>query len=405
MKMKGCEVMKKVMKEMVAVCLILCSLILGVKEIYAAIPDKIYLNSETDNVSDKLNYGSVITVSDTIEASSDGSFTLECSLLNLIPIKEIQVHEAETKQLAVSGDNVGIYLEYDGLLVIDTQNIENSEGEFVSPAEGVLKKGDYIKSIDGQILEDKEALVAYMETNQGETVTLSIQRDKETMDISLQPVCTKDGTYKLGIWVRDDTQGIGTLTYIDENNGFGALGHSISDTDSGALLEIKEGALYTADIISIKKGQAGNPGELSGVIIYKESEKLGTIQENTECGIFGDISAEGKDELGIEWCEVAYKEDIQLGKAQIRCSTGDESQLYDIKIEEVTMNSSEINKNFIFKVTDEALLEKTGGIVQGLSGSPILQDGKIIGAVTHVLVNDPTRGYGIFIENMLEAAS
>ncbi len=396
--------MKRFWVKVLGWCLILYSLTLGIKEIYAAIPDKIYLNSETETVSDKLNYGSIITISDTIETSGNGIYSLKCTLFDLIPLKEIQVYEAEAKEVAISGDNIGIYIEYDGLMVIDTQSIETANGKFVSPADGILRKGDYIKSINGHILEKKEDLVDYMETNQGTAVSLCIARNKEEMEVSIQPVCGKDGTYKLGIWIRDDSQGIGTLTYVKDNGEYGALGHSISDIDSGELLDIKAGDLYAANIISIKKGMEGSPGELSGVIIYKDSEQYGTIEKNTNCGIFGKINNHREEKLGLKWCEISYKEDILLGVAQIRCSIGSKIDEYEIEIEEVTMNSEEDNKNFIFKVTDTDLLEKTGGIVQGLSGSPIIQDGKIVGAVTHVLVNDPTRGYGIFIENMLDAA-
>lgn len=396
--------MRRLMKKITVWCLILFSLTMGIKEIYAAIPDKIYLNSDNESVTDKLNYGSFISISDTIEVTNGGSYTLECNLFNMIPIKEIQVYEAEKEQVGVGGNNIGIYMYYDGLMVIDTQSIETADGMSIAPAEGILEKGDYIKSVDGQQLENKEELVHHMENSQGETVSMCIERNGKEKKVSINPAYAVDGTYKLGVWVRDDLQGIGTLTYVKDDGAFGALGHGVSDMDSSELLEIKDGELYSAEILSIKKGVEGTPGELSGVIVYKDSEKLGTIHENTACGIFGTVSSECQEELDLEWYDISYKEDIYLGEAKIRCSTGEDIESYAIEIEEITMNSNEINKNFIFKVTDAELLEKTGGIVQGLSGSPIIQNGKIIGAVTHVLVNDPTRGYGIFIENMLDTA-
>lgn len=397
--------MRRLVKKIPVWCLLLFSLTMGVKEIYAAIPDKIYLNSETDTISEKLNYGSIITVSDTIKASSGGSYTLECSLFDLIPIKEIQVYEAKTEQVGVGGNHIGIYMNYDGLMVIDTQSIETSDGDTVTPAEGLLEKGDYIKKVDGQSMQNKEELVEYMEKSDGKEVEITFERHGKEKKVTIQPACAQDGIYKLGVWVRDDSQGIGTLTFVDANGDFGALGHGVTDMDGSELLDIKDGELYTSEILSIKKGVVGTPGELSGVIIYKDSEKLGIIEHNTECGIFGTIDSRCIEEFSLEWYDVSYKEDVYPGKAEIRCCVGDEVESYEIEIEEVTMNSREINKNFIFKVTDSELLEKTGGIVQGLSGSPIIQNGKLIGAVTHVLVNDPTRGYGIFIENMLDAAS
>ena len=212
---------------------------------------------------------------------------------------------------------------------------------------------------------------------------------------------TGTSEYKTGIWVRDDTQGIGTLTYVDENGNYGALGHGISDVDTSTLLSLQEGKLYPSDIISVVKGEKGTPGELAGVIRYDENEVMGSITANTEAGIFGKVTESFKSQLKGTPIEVGLKQEIETGPATIRCTVDGTVKEYDIEIEKVLLNSSDVNKSMVIKVTDEELLQKTGGIVQGMSGSPIIQNGKLIGAVTHVFIQDSTSGFGIFAENMI----
>ena len=195
---------------------------------------------------------------------------------------------------------------------------------------------------------------------------------------------------------------MGTLTYLDENNSFGALGHGINDMDTATLMNLKNGSLYTTEIVSITKGENGTPGELTGVIDYKESNKMGTIEANTVEGIFGELNESAASHITTQAMPIGLKQEVDLGPAQILCSVGGAPQLYDVKITSVHLDHDNINRGIELQITDKTLLETTGGIVQGMSGSPIIQDGKLIGAVTHVLVQDPTRGFGIFIENMLE---
>ena len=210
---------------------------------------------------------------------------------------------------------------------------------------------------------------------------------------------TGESEYKLGIWVRDNTQGIGTMTYMEQDGTFGALGHGISDTDTGQLLDVSGGELYQAQILSIMKGAKGTPGELSGYIEYQDSKKLGQIVKNTEEGIFGKIS--DPKQWPVMQAEVGYKQEVEVGDAEIVTDLGEGAKTYKIQITDIYKERADTNKAFEIQVTDSRLLEKTGGIVQGMSGSPVLQNGKIIGAVTHVFVRDPAKGYGIFIENML----
>ena len=237
-------------------------------------------------------------------------------------------------------------------------------------------------------------------------LTLTIRRDGELMDVKITPVCVGTEQYKLGIWVKDDSQGIGTMTYITYDGDFGALGHGISDSDTKKLLSAENGRIYEADIWGITKGRSGSPGSLCGSINYDESNIMAAIESNTDIGIYGNL-AEYKeamdiiDEYDLEPMEICSKKDVQLGKAYVRTAVTGEVKDYEIEITELK-NQSEGNKGIVLKVTDEELLELTGGIVQGMSGSPIIQGDKIIGAVTHVFVNDSTKGYGIYIENMLE---
>ncbi len=213
----------------------------------------------------------------------------------------------------------------------------------------------------------------------------------------------EDQEYKLGIWVRDNTQGIGTLTYVEEDGSYGALGHGISDTDTGELLDIAGGELYQAQIVVCPlKGTKGNPGELSGYIDYDDSKRIGTIDSNTQKGIFGSVGDGCMYKLPLTSMEVGYKQEVETGEAQILAELEGEVKAYQVNITDIYRDQADTNKAFAIQVTDPELLAATGGIVQGMSGSPIVQNGKLIGAVTHVFVQDSTKGYGIFIEKMLE---
>lgn len=229
-----------------------------------------------------------------------------------------------------------------------------------------------------------------------------MRRNGEEILLAVTPVRTGKEEYKIGIWVRDDTQGIGTLTYVDEESNYGALGHGISDVDTGLLMNIQEGRLYHAEVQSVKKGEKGVPGELAGMIRYQDDQIIGDITSNTETGISGKLREMPDDLYSEEFMEVAYRQDVKEGPAVIRCEVDGQVKEYDIEIESINLSHREVNKSMVLCVTDPELLEKTGGIVQGMSGSPIIQEGKLVGAVTHVFIADPSRGYGIFAENMLE---
>lgn len=304
------------------------------------------------------------------------------------------------------GFQVGIYLETNGVMIIGTDEVVGEDGMNYNPALNKVKAGDYITKVNDIDVSSKNQLMFLVNKYGSEDIILTIYRNEKYIQVKVRPVRTGDNEYKMGVWVRDDTQGIGTMTYLTEKGNYAALGHGISDIDTGELLDSEGGILYQANVWGIKKGEAGSPGALYGMISYEDSKILGNISENSSIGIYGFISSDDEtdtliDKYGLEPLEVADHGEIETGKAYIRSYVSGEVCDYEVEIEKVNENSGK-NKGIVLKVTDERLLKLTNGIVQGMSGTPIIQNGKIIGAVTHVFVNDSTRGYGIFIENMLE---
>jgi len=365
------------------------------------IPDEIFVYADEETDWETFFQEPLISYDETVEVSQNGSYQIRCKWLGVLPLKTIKVHTVEKQEVLVSGSPVGIYMETKGVLVIDSGEITDREGIRRTPAEHIIQSGDYICEIDGKVLTGKRQLMQLVRENQGEPMELQVVRHQETIKLEMTPVETEDGSYKLGIWVRDNIQGIGTLTYVEPDGTFGALGHGISDTDTGERLEISDGDLYRADILSIRKGTAGTPGELRGVINYREENRIGTICGNSQYGIRGQLEP-GKYSESMKKIPTGLKQEIQTGKAEIRCDIGDGIREYQCEILEIDSNARDTNKCFVLRITDDDLLSRTGGIVQGMSGSPVLQNGKLIGAITHVFVNDPTKGYGIFIENMME---
>lgn len=373
--------------------------IFGIRYLKKTIPDTIYIRQGQETGISQILEKPFVTYSKTIDVSEDGSYQVSCYFLNMIYLKDVQVKSTDEKWVSVCGMSAGLYMKTQGVLIVDTGEIVSKDGIRVEPAAHIAKSGDYILEINGIPVSGKKDLIKNIETSHGETMELLVNRAGEKIPISISPVLDQNDEYKLGLWIRDNTQGIGTMTYIDEDGKFGALGHGISDTDTGELLEISEGELYEAEILSIQKGAKGAPGELSGYIEYEEDKKIGTIEKNTDLGIFGKVF--DKEYLSHEKVMVGYQQEVKEGKAKLLTNLNEEVKAYDIEITEIYWDKSNTNKAFEIQVTDPRLLEKTGGIVQGMSGSPILQDGKLIGAVTHVFVQDSSKGYGIFIENML----
>ena len=316
--------------------------------------------------------------------------------------REVSARPAEGTMVIPGGMPVGIYLETEGVMVLGTGAVEGLDGNPEEPARNLVRAGDYILELDGRKVRDKKELIREVEALRDENVVLTLQRGGETIDVRTRAVLCGPEEYKLGIWVRDNAQGLGTITFLNAGSQFGALGHGIHDVDTNTLLETSGGTVYETSIKDVQKGTSGSPGGMEGIIIYNNYNVLGSITKNTETGIYGKIDridALFGDQTPME---TAKKEEIEEGPAVIRCAVEGEVKEYEIRITKVDMGAKEVNKGIILEVTDQELLEAAGGIVQGMSGSPIIQNGKLVGAVTHVFVQDSSKGYGIFIENMLE---
>lgn len=327
-----------------------------------------------------------------------GEYEIGLKLFGWLKLKNIRVDVVRESYVMPSGQPIGVYLKSDGVMVIGTGKISDGGGNEKEPAYGIVKSGDYLEAVDGIPLKNKEQLVDYMKASTGNTVVLSLRRGKESISVKVTPATDATGSYKLGLWIRSDTHGIGTLTYVEQSGKFGALGHGISDVDTGSVIEIKEGLLYPAVIHQITKGTMGVPGSLGGTINYRDDKPLGTIYKNCDSGIFGMM--EEAVSTGTAPVPVGFSQDITTGPATILCGADGTVREYEIEIIKVD-TSNKNTKSMVIQVVDEDLLALTGGIVQGMSGSPILQNGRLIGAVTHVFVQDSTKGYGIFLENML----
>lgn len=337
----------------------------------------------------------------TVKAEQIDSYKLKVRLFGVIPLKDVSVEVIDDVRLKPAGIPIGIYVKTEGVLVVGVGEFAGENGESCSPAHYILQPGDYILEVNDEPVKGKKQFMETVSCCEGQNLILKIRRNEEELYVMTKPQLNEQGEYKLGIWIRDNAQGVGTMTYIDETGHFGALGHGINDVDTSTLMALQKGTLYHTEIIGITKGSNGSPGELTGFIEYDDRNILGTITENTTRGIFGVCSPEiaGEDQEALP---VGLKQEIEVGSAQIRCSIGGDIETYEVEITDINLGNDNINRGIVLQITDERLLSQTGGIVQGMSGSPIIQKGKIIGAVTHVLVQDSTKGYGIFIERMLE---
>lgn len=319
-----------------------------------------------------------------------------------IPIKTVHISQSSQNVVLLSGKPFGVKLFTQGVLIVGVSPVSSSGGQSISPCENAgLSVGDIILSIDGTQLHSNEDLKKFAAA--GKSLQVNFLRDGVSKNTTLTPVKDTTGIYKLGIWVRDSSAGIGTMTFIKQDSkSFAGLGHGISDVDTKQVLPLGSGQIVSATITGIKKGATGTPGELKGT--FNSNVQLGSLSENSEYGLFGSYT--GSITPQMQSIEVANLNQVHQGQAQILSTIdGDTPKYYDVEITSVNYNKNQKSKNLVIKVTDPQLIEKCGGIVQGMSGSPIVQDGLLVGAVTHVLVNDPTRGYGILAQNMLSRLS
>ena len=396
-----------------ALCLLCCVLYLSV---WNKMPDRIMIRAgEQEKVDFSLPASGMLKASGeevipvslnhplVFCANETNSYEMDVKLFGVLPLKNVEVQVIEEREVIPSGMPIGIYVKTEGVLVVGTGEFTGYDGIRYAPARSVLRSGDYLLKINGQNVTGKKMFMKSLQEMGEGNLILTIRRGNENFDVKVLPVKDQSGTYKIGIWIRDNAQGVGTLTYIDESGGFGALGHGVNDMDTSTLMALQKGTLYHADIIGIRKGQSGSPGELTGLIDYAEDNILGVISRNEEKGIFGICSEELEEEATYEPVPIGLRQEVKKGPAKILCSLdGRHANLYDIEITDIVYDKAHINREIVLQITDETLISKTGGIIQGMSGAPILQNGKLIGAVTHVFVQDATKGYGIFIEEMME---
>jgi len=341
-----------------------------------------------------------------VDAKAQSS-TATISLFGLLPLREVDIEISDDLRLYPGGQAVGVALHTKGVLVVGTSDLTGAN----SPARlAGIKPGDVILAADGRNIESTDDLTAIVAAYGATPLPLTVQRGESTLSLTLQAKRDgQSGEYRIGAWVRDSTAGVGTMSFygeVGQGQGvrYGALGHAITDADTQQVLTVGAGEVMLADVVDVRKGQSGHPGELKGSFL-REARVLGGINRNNIYGIYGALNAAPEHPLYPDGLPIGRRDAVHEGAATILCTVGAEGMKeYDVQITQVTRQSSPAQRSMVLKVTDEELLAKTGGIVQGMSGSPIIQDGRLIGAVTHVFVNDPTMGYGLYIEWMLNEA-
>lgn len=373
------------------------------------------LNATTDeneiievNGSTKDNYNLNLNKPIKLQSKETGEVNLKLKIFGFLPIRSMKIKVLPDLKLYPGGQSIGVKLKTKGVIVVGLSEIEGIDGKRYSPGiEANISVGDILYKINDKRVNTAEEVSKAINDISDKPVKLELKRKNKWEKVTIQPIKAKeDSKYKIGLWVRDNTAGIGTLTFYHENSKkYGALGHAITDITTGIIMPVNNGEIVTAKVASVLQGKKGKPGEIRGIFL-NEDKIIGNIEKNTSQGLYGKtynslINKKYKKPLSI-----GLQQNIKEGPAKILTTVEeDKVEIFNIEIEKVAMQSEKNGKSMIIKVTDPKLIEKTGGIVQGMSGSPIIQNGKLIGAVTHVFVNDPTKGYGIFIEWMLEEAN
>lgn len=351
----------------------------------------------------------IIQASSTLEESDNvyetaGTFELNLNLFGTIPVKEINVNVIPKTKVIPLGNLIGVKLYTSGVLVVGMSEIEGDNNQKYKPyLNSGIEEGDMIVEMNNKKIENTDELVDVVSKSNGQEIQIKYVRNEEVITTSIAPIKNEANEYKLGLWVRDAAAGVGTLTFYEPTTGsFAALGHGIVDVDTGGILNIANGELVTSKLISIQKGEKNNPGEIKGSI--DSGVTIGKIEKNTNFGVFGFVSNRGNLDLKkSKEYDVALRSEIKTGEAEIICELEEgKKETYKIEIEKIYTSNNYDNKSMLIKITDERLLEKTGGIIQGMSGAPIIQNGKFIGAITNVLVSDPTTGYAIFGDLMIK---
>lgn len=417
--------MKKVIKiSGIIFVLLLCALyFLPAMRSYANIPDEIYVQrgiTKTIDLglpvkADVTSKGVINITSETlenvtgmqsplvIEPVDSGEANIELSILG-VPVKNVKVSVSDELMVIPGGQSIGVTLYTKGALVVGITGVETENGNIKNPArEAGMLPGDIILAINGTEIDNAYHLREIINQLQG-VISIRVDRNGRVLDLNMKPVRDpSDGKLRLGLWVRDSTAGVGTLTFIMPNDRkFGGLGHAICDLDTGNILSVKEGEIYFSEVIQVNKGENGVPGEIQGYF-SSSSGNMGAIEKNTDYGIYGTIFSDLSLDKFSKPIPAANRSEVRLGKAKILATIDNEGvKAFDCEIIKINVQDEAGQKGIVLQITDRELLEKTGGIVQGMSGSPIIQNGKLIGAVTHVFVNNPTKGYGLYIDWMLE---
>ena len=405
--------MKKNIKKLLLVFFLL--IIYSYVLVISNIPENVVVFQDED-IAMKTIFGlSIKNNSEVIETASNnsksitkepGKATLNIKLFNNISIKNVNVDILPRTKVIPVGNIAGVKLYTSGVLVVGMSEIEGIDQKKHKPYENSgIKEGDRITQINQRPVSTTKELIENVNNSKGDSIKIKYIHEEETKECSIIPTQTSNSEYKLGLWVRDSAAGVGTVTFYEPSTKtFGALGHGISDIDTEKLINISSGEFITTRILNIVKGEKGNPGKIQGTV--ENQKNIGTIYKNSKFGIYGTVN--NISSLNINQSkemDVALREEIKTGKATILCNLDNNSvQEYEIEIEKIFKENNYDNKSMLIKVTDKELIDKTGGIIQGMSGSPIIQNGKFVGAVTHVLVNNPTEGYAVFGDIMLKQA-
>lgn len=366
---------------------------------YSRFPDEMTVN-EFDEISAGKTYVCQALSSSSPSLANEEQYVTSVKLFNIFPVKKAKVTVTQRKYVVPGGNVFGIRLYTRGVMVIRIDEVTTPSGNRSPGKSAGLKAGDMILSVDGKSITRNKELSSAIAASNGKTMKMIIERNGEEKEIIFEPALSNEGTYKGGLWIRDSTAGIGTVTWYDRSNGiFAGLGHAVCDVDTGEIMPLSGGDAVEAEVKGCYKGTAGSAGELCGVFT---SGTIGELYLNGYTGVYGIMDSYDKNRSVLP---VALKQEVKTGAARIICTVDENGpQYYDAEITKVYTDTSDDQRNLTIKITDEALIEKTGGIVQGMSGSPIVQNGMLVGAVTHVFVDDPTEGYGILAENMLDTA-
>lgn len=396
------EIMKKAIRiidGIFALCLIIIYSFIVFGNI--VLPDKIEAYS-----TKKIEYKSVYSVEnnslyqvDYQNSSKVSPVENDIKLLGIIPVKTTSIVQSKPKKVSVSGESFGIKLYTDGVIIVGIRDVETDKGKCNPAKEAGLEKGDIIIEINGKKVYSADSVTDILNDNNGKDYKITVKRNGNYKEFLLKPAySSSQGCYKVGLWVRDSTAGVGTITYYDKsNNTVSALGHPITDVDTNEIMPILDGEAVRATVTKIYKSKAGEAGSLCCEFT---NDIIGTLKKNCQSGIYGKYTCTLKNTYEYE---VASPNEIVRGPVQILCTIDSgKAKFYNAQISRISYRENKKGKNMVVKITDERLLEKTGGIVQGMSGSPIIQNGKLVGALTHVIVDSPEKGYAIFAQDMVD---